>query len=136
VNEIGRVAVSIAGQNDILKARTAGRDRARALGFSTVDQTRLATAISELARNALAYGGGGVCAISSSANPDGSQTIRVVVEDHGPGIGDLALAFKPGFSTGGGLGLGLPGVRRLMDDLVIESAPGRTIVETTMSRGP
>ena len=134
LNETMQANVAIAEQNDILRARSAGRDVARSLGFSTVDQTRLATAISELARNALNYAQGGQCTISTSVQGDGRRTIRVVVEDQGPGIADVALALRPGFSSGGGFGQGLPAVRRLMDELTIDSAPGHTAVVTTMSR--
>ena len=126
--------VTIKDQTDILHARSAGRDVARQLGFGTVDQTRLATAISEMARNALVYGKGGTCTIATSRGDGGRSTIRVLVEDLGPGIPDLALALKPGFSSGGGLGQGLPAVRRLMDDLEIDSQPGSTKVAATMSR--
>ncbi|MCW6511564.1 ATP-binding protein [Lichenifustis flavocetrariae] len=128
--------VTIKEQTDILHARSAGREVARQLGFGTVDQTRLATAISEMARNALNYGKGGTCTIVTEKGQDGRLTIRVLVEDHGPGIADVALALKPGFSSGGGLGQGLPAVRRLMDHLEIDSQPGRTTVVATMSRRP
>jgi serine/threonine-protein kinase RsbT len=136
VSEILQANVTLKEQSDILRARSAGRDVARSLGFSTADQTRLATAISELSRNALNYGLGGVCTITTSTAGDGRHTIRIVVEDHGPGIADVALALRPGFSSGSGLGQGLAAVRRLMDELEIDSAPGRTAVETRMSRGP
>ena len=136
VTEIVRAEVTLAAQGDILRARSAGRDVARSLGFSTADQTRLATAISELSRNALNYGLGGTCTIFTSKHDDGRNTIRIVVADKGPGIPDLALALQPGFSSGGGLGQGLTAVRRLMDELNIESAPGRTLIEAKMSRKP
>ena len=135
VTEILRTEVKLEAQGDILRARSAGRDVARSLGFSTADQTRLATSISELSRNALKYGMGGTCAIFTSRRDDGRDTIRIVVADRGPGIADLTLALQPGFSSGDGLGQGLSAVRRLMDDLNIESAPGRTVVEAKMSRG-
>jgi serine/threonine-protein kinase RsbT len=136
VSETVRAPITLEGQNDILRARSAGRDVARSLGFSTADQTRLATAISELSRNALNYGLGGVCTISVSRDGEGRHTIRVVVEDHGPGIADIVLALQPGFSSGGGLGQGLSAVRRLMDELEVDSVPGRTTIVTKMSRGP
>jgi serine/threonine-protein kinase RsbT len=127
-------SVPIADQNDIIRARGAGREVARTLGFSTVDQTRLATAISELARNALVYAQGGLCIISASRTEDGRRTITVTVSDHGPGIADVGLALQPGFSSGGGLGQGLPAVRRLMDHIGIDSRPGCTVIEARMSR--
>jgi serine/threonine-protein kinase RsbT len=133
MSEVVSTIVPIQQQGDVLRARSAGRDVARSLGFSTVDQTRLATAISELARNALNYGKGGQRTIFTQMDR-GRQTIRVLVEDQGPGIRDLALALQPGFSSGGGLGQGLSAVKRLMDELKIESAPGRTAVEAKMSR--
>jgi serine/threonine-protein kinase RsbT len=126
-------SVTIAEQNDAIRARRAGRALAQSLGFSTVDQTRLATAISELARNALQHAWGGVCEIRAE-DGDGYNTIRVVVSDEGPGIADIALALQPGFSSGGGLGQGLPAVRRLMDGIDIESRPGRTVIRTFMRR--
>ena len=136
VTEILRTEVKLEAQGDILRARSAGRDVARSLGFSTADQTRLATTISELSRNALKYGMAGTCEIFTSRRDDGRDTIRIVVADRGPGIADLTLALQPGFSSGDGLGQGLSAVRRLMDDLNIESAPGRTVIEANMSRRP
>ena len=135
MTEIVRAEVTLEAQGDILRARSAGRDVARSLGFSTADQTRVATAISELSRNAFKYGLGGTCTIFTSRHEDGRHTVRIVVADRGPGIADLTLALQPGFSSGNGLGQGLSAVRRLMDDLTIESAPGRTVVEAKMSRG-
>jgi serine/threonine-protein kinase RsbT len=134
MSEAATASVTITDQTDILRARSAGKEVGRALGFSTVDQTRLATAISELARNALNYAKGGVCTIVGSKTEDGKKTIRVVVSDKGPGIADVAMALQPGFSSGGGLGQGLPAVRRLMDRLSIDSRPGQTVVEATMAR--
>lgn len=120
-------------QQDIISARQAGRDLARAAGFGMVDQTRIATAISELVRNALVYAGGGLCLITVETE-ERSSTIRVVVSDQGPGIPDIDKAIEPGHSGGRGLGLGLSAVRNLMGCLSIESRPGRTEVTTSMTR--
>ncbi len=131
-----RSQIVLAAQNDIVRARSAGRDVARLLGFSTADQTRVATAISELSRNAISYAVGGVCTIFTDNRDDGWLVIRVLVEDKGPGIADLALALQPGFSSGRSLGQGLSAVRRLMDELEIDSEPGRTAIEVRMNRRP
>lgn len=110
---------------DIVTARHAARELCERLGFGKADQTRIATAVSELARNVIQYAGEGQCSIA-----DGSQgahrCIRVCIEDHGPGIPDLEQALRDGYSTSGGLGAGLPGTRRLVDEFEIQSAPGAT----------
>jgi serine/threonine-protein kinase RsbT len=88
-----------------------------------VDQTKIVTAASELARNALVYGGGGILTWEIMSE-NGRQGLRLEVSDEGPGIKDLALAMKDGWSTGTGLGLGLPGTKRLVNDFAITSQPG------------
>jgi serine/threonine-protein kinase RsbT len=137
VDDTGRcttvTTIAIERQEDILIARQGCRDAARQIGLGTVDQTRLATVISELARNALRYGGGGVCRIVTEELP-GDHLLRLEIEDHGPGIPDVAAAMEPGFSTGGGYGLGLPAVAKLMDRLEIDSRPGHTLITTQMRR--
>ena len=125
--------VAIATEQDIIRARQAGRELAQAYGFGTVDQTRLATAISELVRNVIRYAGSGECRISTETNFT-HKTIHIIVADHGPGIPDVKLAMEPGYSACGGLGLGLPAVRRLMDRMSIESRPGMTMVTASMCR--
>lgn len=125
--------VTIAHEADIITSRQAGRDIARQLGMGTADQTRVATAISELARNAWQYAGGGVCRVEGERE-NGHVVLRVEVADEGPGIADVDQAMQDGFSTGRGLGAGLPGTRRLMDDLHIETVPGRTVIRATMRR--
>lgn len=125
--------IPIERQEDILFARQAGRDIARDVGFGTVDQTRIATVISELARNVLRYASSGECRISTAELPTGTQ-IWLEVEDSGPGLGDIKLAMTPGYSTGGGYGLGLAAVKNLMDSLDIESHKGRTLITTRMAR--
>lgn len=118
---------------DIVVARSAARTLAANLGFSLADQTRLATAVSELSRNALHYAGQGCCEITD-LSCSSTRRIRVVVEDKGPGIPAIELALQDGYSTGGGLGAGLPGTKRLMDVFQIESRPGLTRVQVEMVR--
>jgi serine/threonine-protein kinase RsbT len=114
----------IQSPSDIVVARQAVRSAATGLGFSLVDQTKMVTAASELARNTLDYGGGGVIRILLiEENP--RKGLRLEFEDHGPGIPDVQLALKDGYTTGGGLGLGLGGARRLVNDFAIESQPGQ-----------
>jgi len=131
---MNEVMVALKEEFDIVTARGAGREMARQLGFGSADQTRLATAISELARNVIQYAGEGVCLVTDESDQNASK-IRVVVEDHGPGIPDIEQAMTDGFSTGGGLGAGLPGARRLVHEFEIESQPGHTRVTIGMSRG-
>jgi serine/threonine-protein kinase RsbT len=109
---------------DIVTMRQLVRQKAVALGFNLVDQTKLVTAASELARNAIQYGGGGTVTVESIAE-GARRGLRLVFTDNGPGIADVDQAMKDGFSTGGGLGLGLGGARRLSNDFSITSTPGR-----------
>jgi serine/threonine-protein kinase RsbT len=125
--------VSIHDSADIVRARGAARSLAARIGFGLADQTRLATAVSELTRNVVQYAGAGSCQIADASDA-AEMRIRIVVEDIGGGIADLDLAMKDGYSTGGGLGAGLPGTRRLMDSFAIESAPGFTRVTIAMGR--
>jgi serine/threonine-protein kinase RsbT len=123
------VVVDVGNPDDIVTARQAGHELARELGFSLTDVTMIATAISEVARNITSYAGRGSVRIAL-ADRDGRKALVVRAEDDGPGIADIDRALEDGYSTGRGLGLGLPGARRLMDRLVVESAPGRgTVVE-------
>lgn len=108
---------------DVVLVRQLVRHHAVDLGFSLVDQTKLVTAASELARNTVQHGGGGI-AIVDEIEEAGRAGIRVTFEDHGPGIADVAEALRDGFSTAGGLGLGLGGARRLSNDFRIDSRPG------------
>jgi len=117
-------AVPIVSHDDIVKVRQRVRDWAVALGFSLVDQTKLVTAASELARNTLVYGQGGTVLVEAVSN-DSRQGLRLTFEDHGPGIPDVQLAMKDGFTTGTGLGLGLSGARRLSHEFEICSTPGK-----------
>jgi serine/threonine-protein kinase RsbT len=117
-------ALPIATDDDIVRVRQRVRDWAVSLGFSLVDQTKLVTAASELARNTLDYGGGGTVRVDVLEN-EARRGVRLVFEDQGPGIPNVAEAMKDGFTTGSGLGLGLGGARRLVNEFAIESAPGQ-----------
>jgi serine/threonine-protein kinase RsbT len=108
---------------DVVGIRQAVRQRAIELGFNLVDQTKIVTAASELARNAVQYGGGGRVTIEAVEH-FGRRGIRLTFQDDGPGIANIDLAMRDGFTTSGGLGLGLGGARRLSSDFSIESAPG------------
>jgi len=108
---------------DIVRVRQAVRAWMVERGFSLVDQTKMVTAASELARNAVDHGGGGTMRMEALVD-GGRRGIRLVFEDHGPGIPDMALAMQDGFSTGGGLGLGLGGAKRLVNEFAIHSQPG------------
>lgn len=119
-------AVPVAVDHDIVVARQRGRELAARLGFSATDQISIATAISELSRNIVEYAGRGQIVLSVVRHrSDRSEGIQVVARDDGPGILDLELALKDGFSTNRSLGLGLPGTRRLMDEFEIESRAGQ-----------
>jgi serine/threonine-protein kinase RsbT len=111
-------------QRDVMLSRQVVRRIALELQFSLVDQTKMITAASELARNTLIYGLGGtmLCEIVSEGTRRG---LRLTFEDEGPGIEDIASAMEDGFTTGGGLGKGLPGSKRLVNDFAIESTPGK-----------
>jgi serine/threonine-protein kinase RsbT len=113
----------IATDDDIVRVRQRVRDWAVSLGFSLVDQTKLVTAASELARNTLIYGKGGTLMLESLTN-ERKRGLRLTFEDRGPGIADVALALKDGYTTGNGLGLGLSGARRLSQDFNLDSKPG------------
>jgi serine/threonine-protein kinase RsbT len=118
------LVVDVTTSDDIVTARQAGHQLARELGFSLTDVTMIATAISEIARNITSYAGRG--AITVGVQPrEGRQALVVRAEDEGPGIVDVDRALEEGYSTGRGLGLGLPGARRLMDRLIVDSVPGR-----------
>ena len=110
--------------DDIVRVRRIVRDWAVSLGFSLVDQTKVVTAASELARNVIDYGGGGDFRIES-LNNDARRGLRLTFSDEGPGIVDMEQAMKDGFTTGGGLGLGLGGAKRLVNEFLIDSKPGR-----------
>ncbi|MGE8001707.1 anti-sigma regulatory factor [Lysinibacillus sp. NPDC093190] len=122
-------SVEIITEWDIVAARQLGRNEAKALGFDTVDQARITTAISELARNIYLYARLGVIEVEK-VETDTEKKIIVIATDQGPGIEDVRKVMEDGYSTSGGLGAGLPGVNRLMDSMVIHSVIG----EGTMIR--
>lgn len=115
--------IEIRSEEDIVRARNTARDFALELEFSLIDKTRIATAVSELARNTLVHGGGGQMQIESISDKS-RRGIRCVFVDEGPGILDIERAMGEGFSSANSLGQGLPGARRLSDDFRIESAVG------------
>jgi serine/threonine-protein kinase RsbT len=110
--------------DDVVRVRQQVRSAAAACGLSLIDQTKLVTAASELARNALIHGGGGQAQVEPVTSPTGRKGIRVTFTDTGPGIADLDLALTDGWTSGEGLGLGLSGARRLVDEFELTSAPG------------
>jgi len=116
-------SVSIESNDDIVRVRQRVRDAAVGLGFSLVDQTKLVTAASELARNTLVYGLGGTLSIETLV-VERRQGLRLTFEDQGPGIADVPRALTDGYTTGTGLGLGLSGARRLSQEFEISSRPG------------
>lgn len=114
----------LASDEDVVRVRKLVRDQMVALGFSLIDQTKMVTAASELARNTLRYGGGGRAELSL-VNDSGRRGLTISFIDEGPGIADIAKALTDGYTTGGGMGLGLSGARRLADDFELDSAPGK-----------
>lgn len=116
--------IPIRDESDILVARRAGRELSASIGMHSSDQALLATAISELARNIVQYAGRGEILLSI-VESRGQTGVEVISRDNGPGILDIGLAMQDGFSTGGSLGLGLPGSKRLVDEFEIASEPGK-----------
>src|SRR5262252_10748550 len=108
---------------DVVKVRQEVRNRTAAVGFSLVDQTKFVTAASEIARNTIDHGGGGTARIETITAP-GKRGLRLIFEDQGPGIADIKLAMQDGYSTGGGLGMGMPGAKRLSNEFYLESSSG------------
>jgi serine/threonine-protein kinase RsbT len=115
--------------DDVVRVRQAVRARAVGVGFSLVDQTKIVTAASEIARNTVDYGGGGTARIEVLRNGQ-RRGVRLTFTDQGPGIADLTLALKDGYTTGSGLGLGLSGAKRLCNEFDVRSAPGQGTVVT------
>ncbi len=113
----------IRSESDVVTVRQAVRKWATDLTFSLVDQTKIVTAASELARNTLIHGGGGVARLEILNNAP-RRGLRLTFEDKGPGIQDIELALRDGYTTGGGLGLGLSGSKRLVNEFELVSAPG------------
>jgi len=118
-----RLSLPLRTDEDVVHLRKHVRERAVGIGLSLVDQTKLVTAASELARNTIKYGGGGEAHLDELA--DGVRKgVGLIFVDDGPGIPDLDLALRDGYTTGGGLGLGLSGSKRLCDEFVIDTRPG------------
>lgn len=127
-------SLAIHSDEDVVRIRQLTRRWAVDLGFSLVDQTKIVTAASELARNTLVHGGGGLARLVALQD-GGRRGLRLVFEDKGPGIPDLQQALRDGFTTGSGLGLGLGGARRLSSEFDIASTPGQgTTVSITRWR--
>lgn len=122
--------------DDVVRVRQQARVAAASCGLSLVDQTKLVTAASELARNTLVHGGGGIARIEVVTSGNGRSGVKIGFADDGPGISDLELALTDGWSSKNGLGLGLSGARRLVDEFEVTSAPGAgtTVVVVKWSR--
>ena len=118
-------SIALEDEHDIAVARGEARAAAAAVGFRLVDQTRIATVASELARNVVKYARRGRMIALAADAADGRRGLRLIFEDSGPGIPDVEAAMRDGFSTGRGLGKGLPGSKRLVDEFEIESSPGK-----------
>jgi len=124
--------IRIASDKDVVTARQEGRAVALQTGFTVSEATLIATAISELARNIVSYANSGSVTLKPANGANGAVGITIIASDSGPGIADIAQALRDGYSSSGGLGLGLPGVRRLMDEFDINSrAGGGTTVTVT-----
>jgi serine/threonine-protein kinase RsbT len=116
--------MAVLTSDDVVRVRQAVRIRAVAAGFGIVDQTKLVTAASEIARNTVDYGGGGTLRIEV-LREGARRGLQLTFSDSGPGIADIKTAMAAGYSTGGGLGLGLSGAKRLSNEFAIESVPGK-----------
>ncbi len=114
----------LTSSEDVVVVRQRVRTLAVQLGLGLVDQTKIVTAVSELARNTVVYGGGGWADVQMVTR-DGRKGVQVVCEDHGPGIPDIDKALEDGFTTGSGLGLGLGGAKRLVNEFHLTSVPGQ-----------
>ena len=117
-------SLGIQSDADVVRVRQVTRELAVALGFRLVDQTKIVTAASELARNTLVHGGGGA-ALLETVHDGARRGLRLTFTDKGPGIADVARALSDGYTTGSGLGLGLGGAKRLSNEFEISSAPGQ-----------
>ena len=117
-------SLAIKTSEDVVRVRQAVRAQAIAAGFGLVDQTKIVTAASEIARNAIDYAGGGDVRIETLHNGT-RRGVRLTFSDRGPGIADIGLALTDGYTTGGGLGLGLGGAKRLANEFAVESKPGK-----------
>lgn len=124
MSDHAKQTLHISGEHDIVAARNLVRQTAISAGFGFTDVTRIVTAASELVRNAFRYAGGGVMRWRE-LDANGQVGIELIVEDQGPGIPDVARAMQAGYTTSGGLGQGLPGAKRLMDEMEIKSQLGK-----------
>jgi serine/threonine-protein kinase RsbT len=122
--------VTVVGEDGIVLARQEARRIAKEMGFGLVDQSRIATAVSELTRNVVRYAVGGRGEMVVRRLEGAARGMEIVVRDEGPGIDDVEQAMREGFTSGQGLGLGLPGTKRLVDQMEIDSALGRGTVVT------
>lgn len=130
-NQGEATVVPLRSDEDVVRLRQIARDRLIAAGFSLIEQTKMVTAASELARNTLRYGGGGESHITEMTDSS-RRGVSLTFIDQGPGIEDVELALTDGYTTGGGLGLGLSGAKRLCDEFVLETALGKgTTVKIT-----
>jgi serine/threonine-protein kinase RsbT len=121
----------VKNEQGIVSARQVARQYAVQLGFGAIDQSRIATAVSELTRNVVRYATDSSGTVTIGEISDGSRIgIEIVVADEGPGISDLESAMEVGYSSGKGMGLGLPGTKRLMDEMTMQSTPGRGTIVT------
>jgi serine/threonine-protein kinase RsbT len=123
-NDVDAMVLPIRSDEDVVRLRQSVREQMIAAGFSLIDQTKMITAASELARNTLRYGGGGEAHMQKLQN-GARKGMALTFIDRGPGIPDIARALTDGYTTGGGMGLGLSGAKRLADEFDIESAPGQ-----------
>jgi serine/threonine-protein kinase RsbT len=121
-NDVDAMVLPVRSDEDVVRLRQSVREQMIAAGFSLIDQTKMITAASELARNTLRYGGGGEAHMQKLLNGT-RKGLGLTFIDHGPGIPDIARALTDGSTTGGGMGLGLSGAKRLADEFDIESAP-------------
>lgn len=120
-------AAVIRSDLDIVIARTLARDTAKSLGFGPIDQARIATAVSELARNIFLYAGSGSVTVRE-VDKNSRRGIEILCEDNGPGIPDIEQAMSDGYSTSRGMGMGLPGAKRLMDEFDVQSSDNGTTI--------
>lgn len=120
-------ALPLRSSEDVVRVRREVRERAVAIGFGLVDQTKIVTAASEIARNTVEYGGGGTLRIETMRHGT-RRGLRLTFSDEGPGIADIERAMTDGYTTGGGLGLGLSGAKRLSNEFEIRSTPGKGTV--------
>lgn len=115
----------VGSDDEVVRLRQLVREKAAKLGLSLVDQTKLVTAASEIGRNTVVYGGGGTVEIAQVEADNGRRGLRLTFEDQGPGIPNRELALRDGYTTGSGLGLGLGGAKRLVNEFDLQSEPGR-----------